>query len=275
MGRSMTTYTTRESARILDVSPGRVQGFVRAGIVDPRRGEGNEYVFTFRDLLVMRTALELERSDLSRRRVNAALRALRDRLPGDRPLTSLRILALDGEIVVDDERARWQPNSGQTLLDFEKTEPGRMLPLAGEDEAPAARDADGWFELGCSLEASSPRMARELYRRALELAPDHVDARINLGRLHHEEGQLSEARAAYELALEASPGHSTAAYNLGVVLEDLGRPDDAIQAYQQAIASDSGLADAYYNLARLYEQAGDQAAAIRHLKSYNELARDS
>lgn len=270
----MIAYTTRETARILDVSPGRVQGFVRAGIVEPRRGDGNEYRFTFRDLLVMRTALELERSDLSRRRVNAALRAVLDRLPEDRPLTSLRILAQDGDIVVSDERARWQPYSGQTVLDFDRPSGfADPLPLDGITLPEDGRDADDWFELACSLEASSPRMARELYRRALELAPDHVDARINLGRLHHEEGQLAEARRAYERALEVSPEHSTAAYNLGVVLEDLGKLDDAIQAYQRAIAIDPAMADAYYNLARLYDQAGDRATAIRHLKSYNELVR--
>lgn len=270
----MIAYTTRQTARILDVSTGRVQGFVRAGIVAPRRGDGNEYRFTFRDLLVMRTALELERSDLSRRRVNAALRALRDGLPDDQPLSSLRILAEDGDIVVDDQRARWQLSSGQTLLDFDVgfggTDP---VPLGGVGFPPEGRDAEDWFELACNLEASSPRMARELYRRALEVAPDHVDARINLGRLHHEDGELAEARRAYERALEACPDHPTAAYNLGVVLEDLGQLDDAIQAYRRAIASDPGMADAYYNLARLYDRAGDRASALRHLKSYSELTR--
>lgn len=267
----MITYTTRETARILDVVPGRVHAFVRAGIVEPQR-DGNENRFTFRDLLVMRTALELERSDLSRRRVNAALRALQDRVSDDRPLTSLRIQAQDGEVVIDDERARWQLSSGQTLFDFDRSsDVAHLIPLDGVGFPQQGRDADEWFELGCSLEATSPRMARELYRRALELAPDHVDARINLGRLHHEDGELKEARRHYERALETSPEEPTAAYNLGVVLEDLGLLDEAIHAYLRAIAFDHGMADAYYNLARLYEQAGDRAAAIRHLKNYNDL----
>ncbi|HKY59549.1 MAG TPA: tetratricopeptide repeat protein [Gemmatimonadota bacterium] len=268
----MSTYTTREVARILDVPTARVHGFVRAGIVVPKRGAGNAYMFSFRDLLVMRTALQLEGSDVSRRRVNAALRALRERLPEDRPLSSLRILVQEGELVIDDDRARWNPDSGQTLLDFELPDMTETLHLIGA--APATgRDAEGWFELACSLEGSSPRMARELYRRALELEPDHVDARINLGRLQHEDGQLEEARRQYERALESAPGHPTAAYNLGVVLEDMGEIDDAIHAYQLAIASDREMADAYYNLARLYDQAGDRAAALRHLKSYSELVR--
>lgn len=268
----MSTYTTRETARILDVPVARVQAFVRSGIVEPKRGPGHGYLFSFRDLLVMRTALQLEGSDVSKRRVNAALRALRARLPQDRPLSSLRIIVQDGELIIDDERARWDVGSGQTLLDFEH--PGMTeVHLLGAVPEFADRDAEEWFELGCSLEANSPRMARELYRRALEVEPHHVDARINLGRLHHEDGQLEEARRQYERALEFAPGHSTAAYNLGVVLEDLGDIDEAIEAYQLAIASDHEMADAYYNLARLYDQAGDRATALRHLKSYSELVR--
>jgi tetratricopeptide (TPR) repeat protein len=205
--------------------------------------------------------------------VNAVLRALRDRLPDDRPLSSLRILVQDGELIIDDDRARWSPDSGQTLLDFELPDMTEPIHLIGEPPEAASRDAEEWFDLGCSLEGSSPRMARELYRRALEVEPGHVDARINFGRLQHEDGQLDEARRQYERALESAPGHPTAAYNLGVVLEDLGEVDGAIQAYQLAIASDTEMADAYYNLARLYDQAGDRASALRHLKSYSELVR--
>ena len=269
----MSTYTTGETARILDIPAARVQGFVRAGIVEPKRGVGNGYLFSFRDLLVMRTALQLEDSDVSRRRVNAALRALRERLPDDRPLSSLRILVEDGELIIDDDRARWNPDSGQTLLDFELRDMPEPITLVGGAHEMTGRDAEAWYDLGCSLETSSPRMARELYRRALEMEPDHVDARINLGRLQHEDGQLEEARRQYERALESVPGHPTAAYNLGVVLEDLGEVDGAIQAYQLAIASDQEMADAFYNLARLYDQAGDRASALRHLKSYSELVR--
>lgn len=269
----MSTYTTREAARILDIPATRVQGFVRAGIVEPRRGAGNGYLFSFRDLLVMRTALQLEGSDVSRRRVNAALRVLRERLPEDRPLSSLSILVRDGELIIDDDRARWHPDSGQTLLDFERHDMTESIPLIDGVSDTTSRDAEEWFDLGCNLEGNSPRMARELYRRALEVEPDHVDARINLGRLQHEDGQLEDARRQYERALEFAPGHPTAAYNLGVVLEDLEDIDGAIQAYQLAIASDQEMADAYYNLARLYDQAGDRAAALRHLKSYSELVR--
>lgn len=269
----MSTYTTRETARILNVPVSRVQGFVRAGVVNPKRGPGNAYLFNFQDLLVMRTALRLEASDISRRRVNAILRSLRGRMPDDRSLSSLRILAQGRELIIDDALSRWNPDSGQTVLDFEAGGASEPVQLVGGVPNAADRDADDWFELGCSLEASSPRMARELYCRALEMEPDHVDARINLGRLQHEDGQLEEARRQYERALEAAPRDPTAAYNLGVVLEDLGKDGEAILAYQRAIASDEQMADAYYNLARLYDQAGDRASALRHLRSYSDLVR--
>ena len=38
-----------------------------------------------------------------------------------------------------------------------------------------------------------------------------------------------------------------------------------------AITADPAAADAHFNLARLYEKAGQDAAAIRHLKAYRKL----
>ena len=42
----------------------------------------------------------------------------------------------------------------------------------------------------------------DVYRRALGMNPDHVDARVNLGRLLHEDGEIDAAEAEYRQALE-------------------------------------------------------------------------
>src|SRR5439155_25576800 len=86
------------------------------------------------------------------------------------------------------------------------------------------------------------------YGRALELDAHHADARVNLGRLLHEQGLVEEAERHYRLALRENPEHATAAYNLGIALEDLGRAADAIEAYRAALAADPRLADAHYNV---------------------------
>src|SRR5439155_13618211 len=147
------------------------------------------------------------------------------------------------------------PGSGQVLFDFGARELARKVaPLRPSFEDPA-----DWYERGCDLEESSPGDARDAYRRALELEPDHADAHVNLGRLLHETGDARAAAEHYRKAIERVPGHSTALFDLGVALEDLAMPDEAVLAYR--LSAEAGCADAHYNLAHLYEERGEPAAA--------------
>lgn len=138
---------------------------------------------------------------------------------------------------------------------------------------PANVTAQDLYERGCAIEDRDATAAREAYRRAISIDPDHADAHVNLGRLLHEAGHPEAAQIHYRLALTARPTDSTAAFNLGVALEDLLRRDDAISAYERAITNDPGNADAHYNLARLLEQSGRPEVAIRHLLMYRQLTK--
>jgi tetratricopeptide (TPR) repeat protein len=134
-------------------------------------------------------------------------------------------------------------------------------------------DADGWYAVGCELEAHDPVAAVDAYARALALAPAHADTHLNLGRLWHQTGNAVRAEHHYRLALAARPGDATAAFDLGVALDDQGRDTDAAAAYEAAIAVDAAHADAHYNLALARERLGDRQAALRHLKDYRRLLR--
>src|SRR5207302_5410418 len=114
--------------------------------------------------------------------------------------------------------------------------------------------------------------AEAAYRAVLHLAPGHLDARINLGRLLHDAGRLAEAEGEYRAALDAGP-NALASFNLAVALEDLGRADEAVAAYRAAIDADARCEDAYYNLARIFERRGDRTAALRALRTYRALTR--
>ncbi|HKQ62484.1 MAG TPA: tetratricopeptide repeat protein [Candidatus Polarisedimenticolaceae bacterium] len=273
----MKGYTVDEVAKLLSLSPGRVRSFARAGFLEPQRGDRGEYRFSFQDLVLLRTAQGLIESRVAPRRVRRALRELKQRLPSGRPLTGVQIVAEGGEVVVHDGEQRWSAGSGQAHFNFDVADLARKAaPVARRAAQQALRAAeqlgvDDWFALGAELEATAPEQARDAYRRVLELDPDHVEARVNLGRLLHEAGQIHAAEAHYRLALGTSPRDATAWFNLGVSLEDMGRIDEAVRAYQDAIAADADCADAYFNLARLYEKLGDARAALRHLKTYRRL----
>jgi tetratricopeptide (TPR) repeat protein len=298
----MDGYSAQEVTRMLGLTPGRLRAYLRAGFLSPERGEGGKLQFSFRDLLMLRTAEGLVAERIPPRRVLRALRKLRERVPGARPLTELQLSADGDRVVVRDGDARWQPESGQVLLSFAGDTPApvaapiaafpmRRSPPAGSEtgavptapvgptpepgplDLPADLSADDLHRIGCSLEETDPRGAERAYRRLLELDSNHADGHINLGRLLHEAGQLGRAEEHYRRALELRAGDPTAAFNLAVVIEDQGRIDEALAQYESAVAADQHNPDAHFNAARLYEKAGKHAAAIRHLRAYRELTR--
>jgi tetratricopeptide (TPR) repeat protein len=273
----MRGYGVRDVTKMLGLSASQVRSYVRAGFVHPDRGPRGALRFSFQDLLVLRTARGLVAARIPARRVRRAFSRLKEQLPEGRPLTGVQIAAEGDRIVVRDGAARWQPESGQVLFDFSAAEIAeRVAPLVVEAARPAGKGslaADDWYEWGCELEDATPDQAREAYRRALELEPDHADSLVNLGRLLHAAGAPSVAEGHYRRALQARPDDETAAFNLGVVLEDQDRLDDAIEAYERAVTIEATCADAHYNAALLYERRGDPAAALRHLNAYRKLVR--
>lgn len=272
------SHTAEDAAKILGVPVTSVRELaIDSGL--RRENEPEAERFSFQDLVVLRAAQRLRQAKVPRRRIRSALRGLGASLPRDTPLAAVRIAAHGGEIVADDGQARWNPESGQVLLDFSVSDAETETSPLVERRAVTAwtssdgLDAEGWYERACELEASGASDCAEAYRRALECDPEHFDANLDLGRYLHEEGELEEAVHRYERALEIRPGEALPAFNLGVAMEDLGRTDEAIRAYLRALAADPECADAHYNVARLYETRGERAAAVRHLKSYRLLVR--
>jgi tetratricopeptide (TPR) repeat protein len=272
----MTGYTTREVALVLGLSDAEVRSFARSGLLSPGRGPGNQLRFTFQDIVLLRTARELRERALSPRKIRRALHRLREQLPEGRPLSAVSVAASGEHVVVRDRGTVWEPETGQVAFDFSVGElASRVEPFAGrmarEWGRVAGADADEWYDLGWDLEAVSLAEAKEAYGRALQLRPDHVEARVNLGRLLHEEGDVEGAERQYRRALEVAPGSALARFNLGVALEDQGRTEEAASAYREAVELDPALASAHFNLARLCERGGDDRGALRHLSAYRRL----
>ncbi len=265
-------YTAREAAHLAGLSVARLRGLMHDGVLAPRRGPRGEYRFSLQDVLLLRTARGLEER-VPFRRLRRALRHLRGRLPDDRPLSGLRLGAIGDEVVVRDGSRLWGVHSGQGVLDFDEPHAAPAAPtLAWRDAAPASTEtAQGWYGRGVELEGGDPERARDAYRRALELDPEHPAANVNLGRLLHEAGQTEAAERHYRCALRRRPHDPVAAFNLGVALEDLGRTGEAVDAYKRALRTDPRCAEAHFNLSWIYERTGHRALAFRHLTAYKKL----
>jgi tetratricopeptide (TPR) repeat protein len=263
------SYSVREVSAMLGLSPAQIRSYANKGFLTPERGSRGELLFGFRDLIILRTAGELAAAHIPQRKVKRVLERLREQLPPGRTLTGVRIAA-DGErVVVSDGSALWNPESGQALFDFSVDDITEATPVRAVPQTQV--DADDWYTLGCELEETSSERAREAYERAIELDPEHADARVNLGRLLHEDRAPAAAEVQYRAALESDPDHDVAWFNLGVALEDLGRLQEAAEAYRKAIALDPGNADAHYNLSGILERRGDKPGALRHLNAYRKL----
>jgi tetratricopeptide (TPR) repeat protein len=275
-----TGYSAREVAKLLGLPVSRVHAYVRAGFLRPARVSKREMAFSFQDVVVLRTASELVRSRIAPSRVKRILKKLASDLPEGRSLAGMTIVADGNRVVARAGGERWNPESGQRLFDFdvadlaESARPivrrAALLARSAETEL----DADAWYEMGVHLEIAAPDDARDAYRRALELAPSHAEAHVNLGRLLHEQGELAAAEEQYRAALFVRPDSVPAAFNLGVVLEDRGHGDEAVGVYERLLKRDRDCADAHFNLARLYERSGRKIASLRHLKEYQRLTPD-
>jgi tetratricopeptide (TPR) repeat protein len=275
----MKAYSTRDVADLIGLSPTRIRALVRAGIVTPRHEANGRPTFSFQDLVLLRTAKGLIDAKVPARRITKALKALASQLPTDRPLSAVRV-QIDGDrVIVRDSNSSWEPDSGQTVLDFSVRDLGeKVAPLARDAVQRALRrasSAEDLFQAALESEQIGATDDAEVaYRQVIATDPSHVAARINLGRLRHVAKALDEAEQLYRQALELDPSHPTARFNLGVVLEDRGATNEAIEAYREAVRLDPRIADVHFNLARLYQQAGDQQAALRHFSRFKALTRE-
>jgi DNA-binding transcriptional MerR regulator len=271
----MRSYNVHEVERVLRLTRSTIRGLVNAGFVKPERGARREYRFSFRDLIVLRTARALIDAKVPRKRIHRSLEDLRRHLPESMPLSGLSICAVGDRVVVRDGQTHWQAENGQYLLGLEALENGVLhvveRPAAAGGDGVEPKTAEQWFAEALELESVDTRAARRAYEHAVRIDPTHLASWINWGRLLHEQGAIREADKVYQRAIEQCGCDPLLMFNRGVLLEDLGETAAALEAYQAAIEEDPDLADCHYNLARLYEVLGKPQHAIRHLGQYRRL----
>jgi tetratricopeptide (TPR) repeat protein len=268
----MKLFTTGEVAKILNLPGSRIRSFVRAGFLTPGRGQKKSLQFTFQDLLFLKTAKTLIDSRVPSNRIARMLSSLKRQLPDDQHLSRLKIYADGRRVVAWDGKARWQPDSGQFLFNFD----ARAIVQKVKFSAPPKRaqselTAEHWFNLAIELETSSVKEARRAYHLALDRDPEMGNAHLNLGKLYHDGGDLEKAGAHYRAAVEIDPGDPSAHFNLGVLLEDLKLPQEAMRAYREAIEHDPSFADAHYNLGLLCESLGKKPEAVAHFRTARKI----
>jgi tetratricopeptide (TPR) repeat protein len=260
----MHEYSQADLTRLFRVSASLVSALARASYITPTAGEGRTS-YSFQDLLVFRTASAMTAAKISNPKIVAALGHIRSTLPPGSLLTTLA-LAAAGESPAFQGDQNWETHPGQLALALQNSTSATVSTLHSAPARPPAHlQAAAHYARGHALEDTDVGAARAAYLDALNAHSDHLDARINLGRLLHLDGELKEAEKVYRAAKNSS---ALLSFNLAILLEDLNREEEAIVAYREALAQDPSLHDAHFNLSRLHEKARQPKDALRHLLAY-------
>ncbi len=268
----MSGYSTKQVAELIGMSPQQIRHYVRRRLLEPSRGKRREFRFSFQDVVFLRTVKGLLAASCTSRQTFKALSKIKTELAPVKSLSAVRISANGDVVMVHEDNAYWEAESGQAHFDFSVRElASEVAELVranfGGGKEPDELDSDEWYNLGLDLEEVDPTHAPNAYKEAIRLDPENADAHVNLGRLHQLDGDLKMAKHHYEAALKVRPEHELANYNLGTIFDELEEPSTAAEYYKRA----PYIPDAHYNLARIHELEGDEINARRHLRRYQVL----
>ena len=122
------------------------------------------------------------------------------------------------------------------------------------------------------LQTGRAHDALPLLKRAYQLAPDDVDAAINLGGAFVMLNRPQEAIPVLEKATDLAPDNSKIWINLGAaylgnpILASSDKQAQAIAAFEKALELDPVAPSVNYNLGLIYRDQNDLPAAIAHFR---------
>nr|XP_037276113.1 protein O-mannosyl-transferase Tmtc3-like [Rhipicephalus microplus] len=162
-------------------------------------------------------------------------------------------------------------NVGRTynnLLMFEEAEAAfikakDLLPRPKAGEPYKARIAPNhlnvFLNLANLISRNTSRLeeADGLYRQAISMRVDYIQAYINRGDILIKLNRTKEAQEVYEQALSLDATNPDIFYNLGVVILEQGRPDDALMYFNKALELDPDHEQALMNSAILIQESGN------------------
>ena len=117
--------------------------------------------------------------------------------------------------------------------------------------------------------------AQVIYRRVLQMQPDHPDALHLLGVARRQSGKPKEAIELIRRAIAVRPGNPVYVSNLGTAFEAAEDNDNAMAAYRRAIQMKPDFAEAYQKLAMLLSKMGKLQEAVSALKRATDLKPDA
>jgi len=121
------------------------------------------------------------------------------------------------------------------------------------------------------LLAGRNESAIEQCQRAIELDPNDPAAYYVMGCAYLRQNEAEKAVQAFQQSQKIDPGVDALSFELGLALAQAGHAADAIQQFETLLQFQPDHPSAHYQLSRLYQQTGRAADAAAQLAKHQEL----
>jgi tetratricopeptide (TPR) repeat protein len=265
----LTSYSRQDVLRILHLHPRQLAAWERAGLITPCEKYG------FDQLSRLRTLRNLRATKISAKNIRASVDAMQRVSGMPNPLMETTAVRQGSRLAFRHHGALMDPVTQQLAFDFEASAERRLqvAPATVMSAAKQAAAVQEMFLQAVRLEedASTVPAAVDMYNAILAIRPEHAPSLINLGTIHYNRREFTQAETMYRKATVCDPDYALAFFDLGNVLDEMQRLAEATAAYQRAVALVPQYADAHYNLALAYERQGQRRRALRHWLTYVRL----
>jgi tetratricopeptide (TPR) repeat protein len=155
-------------------------------------------------------------------------------------------------------------------------EPVVALPLTASGQASNAPTPEMLTEMAEELESQGELAAAiDLYHAALAAGGPNADVCFALAELFYRLGDLTASRERYFMAIELDESFVEARVNLGCLLAEQGQLSMAVAAIEGALRFHPDYADAHYHLAKTLHELDRRDDALPHWEAFLTLAPDS
>ncbi len=126
------------------------------------------------------------------------------------------------------------------------------------------------------LRASMVENAIEAYKTVIEINPQNLDAKTDLGLCYAEgTGNPMQGIMLLREVVQAKPDHENAQFNLGVLSVKSGQLDKAVNRFENVLRINPGNYQAEFLLGRCYLKMGQKDKAVASLEKVKSGSKDS
>ncbi len=236
----MHSYGVRDVEKLLRLPRSTIRALIAAGFVTPARGPRNAWLFSFQDLIVLRTAQALADGE----RAAAPHHAIAEGAapPPARDDAAVRPQHRRGRATASScakAAAAGRPSPDSTCSSSKAIPPtGALSVIEPPSRCGASRTRRLVRQRASRWNAPTPK--RRYAPTSTRSRPiPHASTRASTSvACCTKRGRLGEAERVYREAIEAGGDDPLLLYNLGVLLDDMDRKPEAMQAYEAALRGD-------------------------------------